>query len=243
MADQGVALVVGAGDGLGAALARRFAAEGFTVCVVRRDGRKAQALSQEIEAAGGRALGYAVDAAKEDHVRSLFEHIEADVGPLELVVFNAAKNRRAAITELTSQQYYDLWQRNAYAGFLVGREAARCMQPRGRGTLIFTGATASVRGASGFAAFAGAKAALRMLAQSMARELGPQGIHVAHVVVDGLIDTPFVREQLAGVIADKPDDSAVLNPDDIAGNYLHLHRQPRNAWTFELDLRPWAEQW
>jgi NAD(P)-dependent dehydrogenase (short-subunit alcohol dehydrogenase family) len=147
-----------------------------------------------------------------------------------------------AIRETTARVYTKVWEMAALAGFLVGREAAKVMVPRARGTILFTGATASLRGGKGFAAFAGAKHALRALAQSMARELGPQGIHVAHVVVDGAIDTEFIRSSFPSVYALKAQDG-ILNPEHIAENYWHLHTQPRDAWTFELDLRPYMERW
>jgi NAD(P)-dependent dehydrogenase (short-subunit alcohol dehydrogenase family) len=157
-------------------------------------------------------------------------------------VFNVGGNVRFPILETTSQKYFKVWEMCAMAGFLAGREAARIMLPRGRGTLLFTGATASLRGAAGFSAFAGGKAALRALAQSMARELGPKGLHVAHVVIDGMIDTAFTRENFAQRVEEVGPDG-ILNPDHIAEAYWWLHQQPRNAWTFELDLRPWVERW
>jgi NAD(P)-dependent dehydrogenase (short-subunit alcohol dehydrogenase family) len=158
------------------------------------------------------------------------------------MVFNVGGNVRFPILETTAQKYFKVWEMCAMAGFLVGREAARVMVPRGRGSILFTGATASTRGANGFAAFAGGKAALRALAQAMARELGPKGLHVAHVIVDGLIDTAFAREHFAQIVADAGPDG-VLDPEHIADAYWWLHRQPRDAWTFELDLRPWVEKW
>jgi NAD(P)-dependent dehydrogenase (short-subunit alcohol dehydrogenase family) len=197
---------------------------------------------QQINDKGGRALAFSLDARREDQVVSLFNQIEAEVGPIEVMVFNVGGNVRFPILETTAQKYFKVWEMCAMAGFLAGREAARVMLPRGRGTLLFTGATASLRGANGFAAFAGGKAALRALAQSMARELAPKGLHVAHVVIDGLIDTAFAREHFAQRVADGGPDS-ILNPDHIADAYWWLHQQPRDAWTFELDLRPSVEPW
>jgi NAD(P)-dependent dehydrogenase (short-subunit alcohol dehydrogenase family) len=197
---------------------------------------------QQINDKGGRALAFSLDARREDQVVSLFNQIEAEVGPIEVMVFNVGGNVRFPILETTAQKYFKVWEMCAMAGFLTGREAARVMLPRGRGTLLFTGATASLRGANGFAAFAGGKAALRALAQSMARELAPKGLHVAHVVIDGLIDTAFAREHFAQRVADGGPDS-ILNPDHIADAYWWLHQQPRDAWTFELDLRPSVEPW
>ena len=238
----GVCCVIGAGDATGSAVARRFAAEGYTVCAARRSKAALEPLVEAIDAQGGVALAFGLDARREDQVAGFFDHVEAEVGPVEVVVFNVGGNVRFPILETTAQKYFKVWEMCALAGFLAGREAARVMLPRGRGTLLFTGATASLRGAAGFAAFAGGKAALRALAQSMARELGPRGLHVAHVVVDGLIDTAFAREHFAQAVAQAGPDG-ILNPDHIAQAYWTLHQQPRDAWTFELDLRPWVERW
>jgi len=158
-----------------------------------------------------------------------------------VVVFNIGANVRFPITETTARVFRKVWEMASFAGFLTGREAAKYMVPRGHGTIIFTGATASLRGSNGFAAFASAKFALRALAQSMARELGPKNIHVAHVVIDGAIDTDFIRGILPDV-DEKRDQDAILNPDHVAANYVMLHNQPRTAWTHELDLRPWIEK-
>jgi len=236
------ALVVGAGDALGGAIARRFAREGFATCVTRRHADKLQPLAERIRAEGGTAHPFGSDAREEAAVVELFATIERDVAPLEVVVFNIGANVRFAIAELTERVYRKVWEMGALAGFLVGREAARVMTPRGRGTILFTGATSSLRGGSGFAAFAGSKHALRALAQSMARELGPKGIHVAHVVIDGAIDTQFIAENFPERYALK-DQGGILDPDAIAENYWQLHLQPRSAWTHELDLRPWMEKW
>jgi NAD(P)-dependent dehydrogenase (short-subunit alcohol dehydrogenase family) len=241
-AARGAVLVVGAGDATGGAIARRFAREGYVACVSRRTADALVPLVDRIRAEGGRALACAADARKEGEVVALIERIEHDVAPLEAVVFNIGANVRFGITETTERVYRKVWEMGALAGFLVGREAARVMRPRGRGTLLFTGATASLRGSAGFAAFAGAKHALRALAQSMARELGPQGIHVAHVVIDGAIDTRFIAENFPERYAKKAQDG-ILDPDAIAESYWQLHCQPRSAWTHELDLRPWSENW
>ena len=237
-----VALVVGAGEATGGAIARRFAREGYVACVTRRTADKLAPLVAQIEAAGGRARAFGSDARREDEVASLFAEIERDVGPVEVCVFNVGGNVRFPIRETTERVYRKVWEMAALAGFLVGREAARAMTPRGRGTILFTGATASLRGGKGFAAFAGAKHALRALAQSMARELGPEGVHVAHVVIDGAIDTPFIRDNFPERYRLK-DQAGILDPDAIAENYWRLHCQPRSAWTHELDLRPWMEPW
>jgi NAD(P)-dependent dehydrogenase (short-subunit alcohol dehydrogenase family) len=195
---------------------------------------------QAIRDGGGEAHGFGSDARDEAAVSELVTTIERDLAPLEVVVFNIGANVRFAIAETTGRVYRKVWEMGALAGFLVGREAARVMLPRKQGTIIFTGATASLRGGQGFAAFAGAKHALRALAQSMARELGPQGIHVAHTVIDGAINTNFIAQNFPERYALKADDG-ILNPDHIAEAYWQLHRQPRSAWTHELDLRPWME--
>ncbi|WP_398492573.1 SDR family oxidoreductase [Variovorax sp.] len=241
-AGAGVALIIGAGDSTGGAIARRFAAGGYTACVTRRDAQKLQPLVESIEAAGGKAVAFGSDARKEEEVIALFEQVEREVGPVEVLVFNIGANVPSSILEETARKYFKIWEMACFGGFLNGREAARRMVERGRGTIIFTGATAALRGAANFAAFAGAKHALRALAQSMARELGPRNIHVAHVVVDGAIDTEFIRTSFPERYALKSEDG-ILNPEHIAENYWHLHTQPRDAWTFELDLRPYMERW
>jgi len=238
----GVALVVGAGDSTGGAIARRFAKGGYTVCATRRDEAKLQPLVEEIRAAGGQAHGFASDARKEEEVMALVEKIESEIGPIEVFVFNIGANVRTSIVEETARRYYKIWEMACFAGFLTGREVAKRMVTRERGTMIFTGATASLRGSANFAAFAGAKAALRALAQSMARELGPKNIHVAHLVVDAAIDTEFIRTTFPERYALKEQDG-IVNPDHIAETYWMLHQQPRDAWTFELDLRPYMEKW
>lgn len=241
---RGVCVVIGAGDGVGGAIARAFAAEGLVACVTRRprNGDQLQNLADEITAAGGQARAYGVDARDEAEMAALFDRIEAEVGPIEVVVFNIGANVRFPILETTSRVFTKVWEMACFAGFLTGREAARVMLPRGRGTILFTGATASVRGREGFAAFASAKHGLRAIAQSLARELGPQGIHVAHVVVDGAIDGVFSRGNLPDIETRLAEDS-ILKPADIAATYVALHRQARSAWTHELDLRPWSESW
>ncbi len=236
------ALIIGAGDATGGAIARRFAREGLIACVTRRTADKLAPLVQEITATGERAHGFASDARKEDEVAKLVEDIERDIAPIEVMVFNIGANVPCSILDETARKYFKIWEMACFSGFLVGREVARRMVARGRGTIIYTGATAGLRGSANFAAFAGAKHALRALAQSMARELGPRGIHVAHVVIDGAIDTDFIRETFPERYALK-DQDGILNPDHIADNYWHLHAQPRDAWTHELDLRPWIERW
>ena len=237
-------LIIGAGDGVGAAVARAFARDGLAVCVTRRPRHldRLEALAASIREDGGVAHAYGVDARNEAEVIALVDRIEAEVGPLEVVVFNIGANVRFPVVETTAQVYSKVWEMAALAGFFTGREAARVMGPRGRGTILFTGATASTRGAAGFSAFAGAKAALRQLAQSLAREMGPKGIHVAHVVIDGMIDGSFARS-LVPDIQPLLDGDDILKPDEIARNYVWLHNQQRSAWTFEMDLRPFKETW
>jgi NAD(P)-dependent dehydrogenase (short-subunit alcohol dehydrogenase family) len=235
------ALVIGAGDATGGAIARRFAREGFIACVTRRTADKLDPLVQRIRSEGGEAHGFGSDARDEQQVVELIARIEQDIAPIEVAVFNIGANVRFEVTETTERVYRKVWEMGALAGFLMGREVAKVMTPRGRGTILFTGATASLRGGAGFAAFAGAKHALRALAQSMARELGPKGIHVAHIVIDGAIDTQFIAENFPERYALK-DKDGILNPDAIAENYWLLHQQHRSAWTHELDLRPWIEK-
>lgn len=235
-------LVVGAGDATGGAIARRFAREGLVACVARRTAEKLEPLVAAIRAGGGEAHGFGSDARLEADVQALVARIEREIAPLEVCVFNIGANVRFEVTETTERVYRKVWEMAALAGFLVGREAAKAMLPRGRGTILFTGATASLRGGAGFAAFAGAKHALRALAQSLARELGPKGIHVAHVVVDGAIDTAFIAENFPERYAAK-SEGGIVDPESIAETYWQLHRQPRDAWTHELDLRPWTERW
>jgi len=242
MTDKKAVLVIGAGDATGGAIARRFAREGYIACVTRRTADKLQPLVDSIQAEGGQAFGFASDARKEEDMTALVATIESEIAPIEVAVFNIGANVRFGILDTTERVYRKVWEMAALAGFLTGREAARVMLPRGHGSIFFTGATASLRGSAGFSAFAGAKHALRALAQSMARELGPRGIHVAHLVIDGAIDTEFIARNFPERYARKADEG-ILSPDSIAEAYWQLHRQPRNAWTFEQDLRPWMETW
>jgi NAD(P)-dependent dehydrogenase (short-subunit alcohol dehydrogenase family) len=218
-----VAIVVGVGPGLGAALVRRFAAEGMTVALAARKPDKLQDLANET---GGRT--YACDARSESEVEALFAAVTRDLGSPRLVVFNAGGFLRKPVTELEASEVEAVWRNSCLGGFLVGRAAARAMLPAGAGTILFTGATAALRGAAQFAAFAIGKFGLRALAQSMARELGPRGIHVAHVVIDGGIG--------------ENAEMSELQPDHIADVYWHLHRQEKSAWALEIDLRPWTEK-
>jgi len=241
MPEKKAALIVGAGDATGGAIARRFAREGYAAVCTRRELPSLEPLLAKIRADGGEAHGFGADARSEEETVALFETIERDIGPLEVLVFNIGANVNFPIRETTSRVYRKVWEMAAFAGFLAGREAAKVMAPRGKGTIIFTGATASMRGASGFSAFSGAKFALRSLAQSMARELGPEGIHVAHTIIDGAIDTEWIAKNFPQRYALK-EQGGILNPEHIADAYWMLHAQPRDAWTHELDLRPWMEK-
>ncbi len=233
--------VIGAGDFIGAAIARRFAAGGYQVFAGRRNGDKLAPLVAEITAAGGRCEGRTLDARKVEDVAAFLAEADA-AAPLEACIFNVGANVNFPLLETTDRVFRKVWEMACEAGFFTGREAARLMLPRGRGSILFTGATASVRGGVGYAAFASAKAGLRAVAQSMARELGPQGIHVAHLVIDAGVDTAWVRqrrEQAGRPTA--PGD--LMEPASIAETYWMLHHQPRDAWTHELDLRPFGERW
>jgi len=240
-----VALLVGAGDAIGAAVARRFASGGYTVCLARRDPDKSRAVLAEIDAAGGVAHAVATDVRSEEAVQSLFATVEAELGPIAVCLFNAGANTKAPLTETSASLFTRVWQLACYGGFLTGREAVRYMLPRGHGTILFTGATASVRGGAGFAAFAAAKFGLRAVAQSMARELGPHNIHVAHLVIDGAIDSEAIhrRRAAAGETSDNLPPDALIQTRSVAEAYWMLHHQPRDGWTHELELRPYIERW
>ena len=238
-----VALVIGAGDNLGSAIAKCFSNEGYIIVAARRNGDKLNILKEEIELKDGVFHGYSLDARKEEEIINLIEEVEQNIGLIDVAIYNIGGNINFGITETTSKKYYKTWEMAAYGAFLTGREVAKHMLPRKRGTIIFTGATASIRGGKGYAAFSGAKHAKRSLAQSMARELGPRGIHIAHIVIDGAIDTPWIKELFSEFYNEKKEKDGLMNPSDIAQNYLWIHNQPRNAWTHEIDLRPWIEIW
>jgi NAD(P)-dependent dehydrogenase (short-subunit alcohol dehydrogenase family) len=233
--------VVGAGDYIGSAIARRFAREGYYVLAGRRNGEKLAPLVTEIEAAGGVCKGLSLDARQEDAVADFMRQAD-EAAPLELVVFNIGANVSFPLLETTERVFRKVWELACYAGFLTGREAARRMLPHGRGSIFFTGATASVRGGDGYTAFASAKFGLRAVAQSMARELGPRNIHVGHLVIDAGVDTEWVRQRIAAR-GGSAEERILMNPASIAETYWQLHRQPRDAWTHELDLRPSRETW
>jgi NAD(P)-dependent dehydrogenase (short-subunit alcohol dehydrogenase family) len=238
------AAVIGAGDYIGSAIARRFAAEGYTVFAGRRSADKLEKLKSEIEAAGGECVARGLDARKEEDVTAFLKDADAHA-PLEVCVINPGANVQFPIVETTERVFRKVWEMACYAGFLAGRESAKLMLARAKGTILFTGATASIRGGAGYAAFSSAKAGLRNLAQAMARELGPENIHVAHLIIDAGVDTEFVRERIKARGGD-PDElppDTLMDPESVANAYWYLHSQPRDGWTFEMDLRPYAERW
>jgi NAD(P)-dependent dehydrogenase (short-subunit alcohol dehydrogenase family) len=238
--------VIGAGDYIGAAIAKKFAAEGFAIFAGRRNADKLKPLVSDVEAVGGEIVARELDARKEEDVAVFLRAADAHA-PLEVCIFNIGANVNFPLLETTERVFRKVWELACYAGFLSGREAARLMLPRGRGCIFFTGATASVRGGIGYAAFSSAKFGLRAVAQSMARELGPKNIHVAHLVIDAGVDTAFVRERIkqrAGAEAlEKLEADQLMNPASVAEAYWQVYRQPRDAWTFELDVRPYREVW
>ncbi len=238
-----VVIGVGAEQGLGAALCRRFATEGYHVLVAGRTAVKLDAIVRAIGSAGGSAEAVMADVTSEKDVGSLFDRAMASgrrFSPADLVVYNAGNNQRLDFRELSAETFEKFWRVGCLGGFLVGREAARRLVPLGRGTVIFTGASASLRGKPGFAHFAAAKAGLRAIAQSMAREFGPQGIHVAHIVIDGGINGERLLSRYPELVQQRGEDG-LLGIDAIAEAYWQLHRQARSAWSFELDLRPYKE--
>ena len=237
------AIIIGAGDATGAALTKKFASKGYKVCPARRSRniKKVNKLADDINDSGGRAKGYGVDARDEDEIAKFFKEVEEEVAPIDVVIFNPGANVFFPIVDTTSRVFKKVWEMAAFAGFLTAREAAKYMKARNEGSIFFTGATASIRGGSGFSAFASAKFALRAISQSMARELGPQGIHVAHFIIDGAIDTAFIKENFPDRYALK-EKEGILQPDAIADAYWFVHTQHRSAWTHELDLRPYMEK-
>jgi NAD(P)-dependent dehydrogenase (short-subunit alcohol dehydrogenase family) len=245
-ARQATAAVIGAGDFIGAAIARKFANEGFTVFAGRRNGDKLAPLVAEIEKAGGKVSARGLDARKEEDITAFLQEADS-AAPLEVCIFNVGANVNFPFTETTERVFRKVWEMACYSGFLAGREAARLMLPHGKGSLFFTGATASMRGGVGYAAFAAAKAGLRAVAQSAARELGPKNIHVAHLVIDSGVDTAWVRERIkereGAEALDKLPPDRLMRPQAVADAYWSLYQQPRDAWTFEMEIRPFAEKW
>ena len=238
--------VIGAGDYIGAAIAKKFAAEGFIVFAGRRHGEKLAPLVAEIEATGGRIVGRSLDARREDDLAAFLREADA-TAPLEVCVFNIGANVNFPLLETTERVFRKVWELACYAGFLAGREAAALMLPRGRGALFFTGATASLRGGIGYAAFASAKFGLRAVAESAARELGPKGIHVAHLIIDAGVDTQWVRERIKAREGEAAlanlDPGRLMRPDAVADTYWQIYQEPRDAWSFEREIRPFGEKW
>ncbi|EKS31852.1 SDR family NAD(P)-dependent oxidoreductase [Afipia clevelandensis] len=242
---DGVVLLVGAGDAIGAAVTQRFADGGYKVVIARRDAEKSRELVNELTKAGRDVRAVSVDARQEADVQALFARVEREIGPIEVCLYNAGSNVAKPLLETTEKLFFKAWELACYGGFLVGREAAKYMVPRGRGTILFTGATASVRGGKGFAAFSSAKFGLRAVAQAMARELGPRNVHVVHLLIDAGVDSKAIHERMkaAGVnVAEIPEDS-LTKTSSIADAYWFAHHQSRDGWTHELDLRPSAETW
>jgi NAD(P)-dependent dehydrogenase (short-subunit alcohol dehydrogenase family) len=237
MATARAAVVVGVGPGLGAAVARRFARGGFAVALLARSERSIAPVAAAIDAAGGVALGLPCDATAPAAVAAAFAQVRERLGAPEVLVYNAGAFRMGGVVDVTPEQFDQAWRANCFGAFLCAQQALPAMAAAGRGTVLLTGATASRRGAAGFACLAVGKFGLRALAQSMAREFGTQGVHVAHVVVDGVIDTPQVRSMLP----DRPG-AEMLAPDALAELYWQLHVQPPSAWTLELDVRPSVER-
>jgi NAD(P)-dependent dehydrogenase (short-subunit alcohol dehydrogenase family) len=238
--------VIGAGDYIGAAIAKKFAGEGFLIFAGRRRGEKLAPLVADIETAGGRIVGRSLDARKEHEVAAFLQDVDA-AAPLEICVFNIGANVNYPFLETTERVFRKVWELACYAGFLTGREAARLMLPRRRGNIFFTGATAGLRGGVGYAAFASAKFGLRAVAQSAARELGPQGIHVAHLVIDAGVDTEWVRQRIQeregeAALANLPP-GRLMRPQSVAEAYWQIYQEPRDAWSFEREIRPFAEKW
>ena len=246
MARQATAAVIGAGDFIGSAIVRKFAAEGFTVFAGRRNGDKLAPLVADVEAAGGKIVARSLDARKEEDITAFLQQADK-LAPLEVCIFNVGANVNFPLLETTERVFRKVWEMACYSGFLAGREAARLMLPRGRGNIFFTGATAGLRGGVGYAAFASAKFGLRAVAQSTARELGPKGIHVAHLIIDAGVDTEWVRERikaregeaaLAGL-----DPGRLMRPAAVAEAYWQIYQEPRDAWSFEREIRPSGEKW
>ena len=240
-----IVLIVGAGDYIGAAIARRFAGGGFTVCMGRRNGDRLAPLVAELTKKGAKAYGFTMDARDEEDTARIFQNIETEIGAIDLVIFNVGGNVYFPILDTTARVFRKVWEMACFAGFFSGREAARYMVPRGKGKIFFTGASASMRGKPGYSAFSAGKAGLRMLAQSMARELGPKNIHVAHLIIDAGVDTAFVRERIkaAGKDPETLSPDTLMDPSSVAEAYWMLYHQKRDGWTHELDLRPYGEKW
>ena len=236
-----IALVVGAGDYLGSAIAKRFSEGGFKIAASRRRG-DLKNLIKSIEKSGGEAVGFHSDTRSEKEVIELISNIEGQLGPIEVCIYNVGGNVSYPILETTSRVYRKVWEMCALGGFLVSKEVLKYMLSRKYGTILFTGASASLRGKKGFSAFSGGKQALRALAQSLAREVGPEGIHISHVIIDGLIENENTRRLFPDDFLSRSADG-ILQPAEVAQIYWQLHQQAKNAWSFEVDLRPYSEPW
>src|SRR5260221_718193 len=228
------AAVIGAGDYIGSEIARKFAAEGFSVFAGRRNGEKLEPLVKQVEAAGGTIFGRSLDARKEEEITAFLNDADKHA-PLEVCIFNIGANVNFPILDTTERVFRKVWEMACYSGFLAGREAARLMLPRGQGNIFFTGATASLRGGAGYAAFASAKFGLRAVAQATARELGPKNIHVAHLIIDSGVDTEWVRQRRIEALGPDAlnDSNLLMPPSSVAESYWLVHQQPRSAWTFQ----------
>ncbi len=240
------AAVIGAGDYIGSEIAKKFASEGFTIYAGRRNGEKLAPLVQEVEKAGGQIVARSLDARKEEEITSFLSDADKHA-PLEVCIFNIGANVNFPIVDTTDRVFRKVWEMACYSGFLAGREAARLMLPRGQGNIFFTGATASLRGGVGYAAFASAKFGLRAVAQSIARELWPQNIHVAHLIIDSGVNTAWVRERLkereGQQALENLDPNRLMPPASVAEAYWQLYQQPKSAWVFEQEIRPFGEKW
>ena len=240
------AAVIGAGDYIGGAIAKKFAAEGFTIFAGRRNAEKLAPLAAEVEAQRGQIVARSLDARKEEDITAFLQAADKHA-PLEVCIFNIGANVNFPLVDTTERVFRKVWEMACYSGFLAGREAARLMIPRGQGSIFFTGATASLRGGIGYAAFAAAKFGLRGVAQSAARELGPKNIHVAHLIIDAGVDTAWVRERIKDREGEEAvknlDPGRLMNPASVAEAYWQLYNQPRDAWSFEHEIRPFGEKW
>jgi NAD(P)-dependent dehydrogenase (short-subunit alcohol dehydrogenase family) len=237
MSQSNVAVVLGVGPGLGAAVAHRFAREGFAVGLMARSSEQLSEIQSEIEQSGGKALSVTVDATDAASIKAAFEQVRSQLGSPEVFVYNAGAFKMAGILELTPEQFEQNWKVNCFGAFLAVQQVLPAMVERGGGTILLTGATAAVRGSAKFAALAVGKFGLRALAQSLAREFGSQGIHVAHIIIDGMINTPRVR-----AMASEREEHTLVSPEAIAQTYWQLYQQDATAWTLELDLRPAVEK-
>lgn len=241
-----VALLVAAGDAIGAAVATKFATNGYKVCIARRDASKSQELVDKLKAQGCDVRAYSVDARKEAEVQELFAKVEAEVGPIDVTLYNGGANVQRPLLDTTEHFFFRSWELACYAGFLVGKEAAKYMVKRQRGTMLFTGATGSIRGGAGFAAFSAAKMGLRGAVQAMARELAPHNIHVMHLIIDASVDSAEIHRRMRvdlGIDASTLPTDSLTKTSSIADAYWYVVQQPRDAWTHEMDLRPAIEKW